>query len=57
MPSSKDINDWIYSDEEGMERPWRLSDFQKTTRKEPNIAPGRACGKVLERYDRTYTCK
>jgi hypothetical protein len=57
MPTSKDINDWIHSDEDGMEKPWRLSDFQKKMRAESDVAPGRACGKVLERYDRTYTCK
>ena len=57
MPVSKDITDWISSDEEGMEKQWRLSDYQAGVRKEPAVARGRSCGKVLERYDRTYTCK
>lgn len=57
MPTSKDINDWVFSDEEGMEKPWRLKDYQRGLRTKPEVSPGRSCGKVMERYDRTYTCK
>lgn len=56
MPSSKNIHDWIYSDELLNEKPWSLSEYQKRINGKTK-RPGKTCGKVMQRMDRTYTCK
>lgn len=55
---SKNVSDWIKLDDHGIEHSWSLSDYQKRMGIRPSTMElGRACGKVLQRFDRTYTCK
>ena len=57
MPNSKLINDWLRVDANSLTKSWRLSDYQRAHRKEPVMIPGRPCGKVIRRFERTYSCK
>lgn len=66
VPSTSGSSGWMEVDEDGFERPWRLSDHQAAVdqrRKEAGKQPirqvpvGKTCGKVLQRFDRTYLCK
>ena len=57
MPGSKIMSDWLWLADDGLEKGWKLSEAQKKV--EPTLPPrkGRSCGKILNRYDRTYSCK
>ncbi|KAL1406424.1 E3 ubiquitin-protein ligase ubr1 [Vanrija albida] len=64
LPSWDNLNEWLVPGTEqfGPERTWSLLDVQQaaeeTRRKPPRKPkPGAVCGKVLQRYDRTYICK
>ena len=56
MPKSKDIHDWLPI-KDGVEKPWSLSEYQKGLEGYSSVRPGAICGRVLHRYERTYTCK
>lgn len=57
---------WVRLDENELDQSWRLSDHQaavdakrKAAGKQPirAVTRGMSCGKVLQRFDRTYLCK
>jgi E3 ubiquitin-protein ligase UBR1 len=66
VPQPKSLSDWLLQDENGGEKSWSLAEVQKRADargvrmgKAPLrvVKPGRTCGKVLQRFERTYTCK
>ncbi len=66
VPQPKSLSDWLSLDELGNEKSWSLSECQKRVEakrvragKVPLkvVKRGRTCGKVLQRFERTYTCK
>lgn len=67
LPSWDNLDEWLVPGGEGFgpERAWSLLDtqrgFEERNRKAGRPArkskPGSVCGKVLQRYDRTYICK
>lgn len=66
IPHLKSLHDWVTQDENGDDRSWSLSEAQERAEagrvragKSPLrvVKRGRTCGKVLQRYERTYTCK
>ena len=65
IPQVKFLGDWRIADATS-ERAWSLSEAQKraeTKRRKAGKAPmrvvrrGRTCAKVLQRYEKTYTCR
>jgi hypothetical protein len=60
-PSGKELGDWVKRDEHGIEVGWSLHEAQNRViaRKGGNVRvrKGRLCGKILQRYERTYSCK
>ncbi|WVR07574.1 hypothetical protein IAU60_004616 [Kwoniella sp. DSM 27419] len=66
LPSLGDLSRWTTVDEQGITRPWSLKEAQKKAEqrrkkagKEPNrkVRLGQHCGRVLQRFERTYSCK
>jgi E3 ubiquitin-protein ligase UBR1 len=63
-PSGRELSEWIYRDDLSIERGWSLRDSQKRAverkRKLGITRPfkkGRICAKIMQRYERTYTCR
>lgn len=67
LPSWDNLNEWLVPAGEGFgpERTWSLLATQQALEERNRKAgrparkpkPGAVCGKVLQRYDRTYICK
>ncbi|WRT68366.1 uncharacterized protein IL334_005342 [Kwoniella shivajii] len=66
LPSFGNLGDWLISDENGNTKPWSMSQAQsnlenqfKDKGKQPlrKVRNGMICGKVLQRFERTFTCK
>lgn len=67
LPAWDSLSDWLVPGTEqfGPERTWSLLDVQQAAEERRRRAgkpsrqpkPGAVCGKVLQRYDRTYICK
>lgn len=66
LPAVNEPQNFVWTDEYGIERTWCLSDLQRTVDEdlvadggEPlrKQRAGRVCGKVLNKNERTYTCK
>ncbi|ORX38539.1 ubiquitin-protein ligase [Kockovaella imperatae] len=57
MPGSKSMSDWLWLGEDGLERGWKLSEAQSKVEKTSPPSRGKSCGKILHRFDRTYSCK
>lgn len=66
VPQPKTLSDWLIQDDNGNEKSWSLNEAQSRADarraragKAPirHIKPERVCGKVLQRFTRTYTCK
>ena len=57
MPGSKSMSDWLWLGEDGLERGWKLSEAQKKVEQTGPKTRGKCCGKILHRFDRTYSCK
>ncbi|ORY35607.1 ubiquitin-protein ligase [Naematelia encephala] len=64
--SARQWNEWVVTNENGVEEQWSLSGFQRhldEERKRAGLEPhrkikyGRTCGRVLRRFERTYMCK
>jgi E3 ubiquitin-protein ligase UBR1 len=67
IPSWDNLEEWLVPTTEGFgpERTWSLLDVQRAAEERNRRAgkpgrkpkPGAVCGKVLQRFDRTYICK
>jgi E3 ubiquitin-protein ligase UBR1 len=66
LPDVNDPTGFVWTDEYGVLRTWSLHALQQSADaelvargKQPvrKQRPGRSCGRVLQRQERTYTCK
>jgi hypothetical protein len=57
VPNHKSLYAWLERDVYGGDRFWSLNKRQRRNGRVDLVNPGAICGRVMQRFERSYTCK